>query len=122
MLRRFPLCFYKLLAYLTQRDLRVVIRGFRLTKNGIFPGTDKLKAVKEAKPPRKRQTNQAISGPVQLLSRAHSKFRPDYFPSDPAYQKGRLMETGQLTGARSTGFSSPTIAALLSASVSLPLG
>jgi hypothetical protein len=25
--------------------------GFRLTKNGIFPGTDKLKAVKEAKPP-----------------------------------------------------------------------
>jgi len=25
--------------------------GFRLTKNGIFPGTDKLKAVKNAKPP-----------------------------------------------------------------------
>jgi Reverse transcriptase (RNA-dependent DNA polymerase) len=25
--------------------------SFRLTKNGIFPGTDKLKAVKEAKPP-----------------------------------------------------------------------
>ena len=25
--------------------------GFRLTKNGIFPGTDKLKAVKDAKPP-----------------------------------------------------------------------
>jgi len=25
--------------------------GFRLTKEGIFPGTDKLKTVKEAKPP-----------------------------------------------------------------------
>ncbi len=25
--------------------------GFRLTKEGIFPGSDKLKAVKEAKPP-----------------------------------------------------------------------
>jgi Reverse transcriptase (RNA-dependent DNA polymerase) len=25
--------------------------GFRLTKNGIFPGTDKLRVVKDAKPP-----------------------------------------------------------------------
>ncbi len=44
--------------------------GFRLTKNGIFPGTDKLKAVS--------QTNSTTSRIVQFLSRAHSKLRSNY--------------------------------------------
>ncbi len=62
--------------------------GFCFTKNGIFPGTDKLKAVRDAKPP------ENVKQIWQFLPRAHTKFCSNNVAAYTVNKKRFCMETG----------------------------
>jgi len=72
--------------------------GFRLTKEGIFPGTDKLKAVKEAQPPGNvKQIRQFLglcnffSGHIQNFAQITSPLT-NLTKKDSGWRKGALPD------------------------------
>ena len=72
--------------------------GFCLTKNGIFPGTDKLKAVKEAKPPENvKQIRQFLGlcnffrGHIQNFAQITSPLT-QLTKKDSSWKRGNLPE------------------------------
>ncbi len=72
--------------------------GFRLTKNGIFPGTDKLKAVKDAKPPENvKQIRQFLGlcnffrGHIQNFAQITSPLT-NLTKKDSGWKRGNLPE------------------------------
>jgi hypothetical protein len=74
--------------------------GFRLTKEGIFPGTDKLKAVKDAKPPENvKQIRQFLGlcnffrGHIQNFAQITSPLT-NLTKKDSTWKRGSLPEAG----------------------------
>ncbi len=96
--------------------------SFRLRREGIFPGTDKLKAVKDAQPPGNVKQICQFLGLCNFFWGHIQNFTQIHIAAHPTHQEGFWLETWPIARECSLGLSPFTVTPVLTAGSRLPKG